>query len=456
MKRKISFLTLIMCGILMLSFGISASVQAEEYKDIKNHFAEEAIQRWSQNGVIKGYNSAFRPDDSITRGEMAVILNRILGYDKSYNNRNRFADVPSKFYKEDLLSLNEQGIIKGSDNKLRPEDKITRQEAAVILVRAFQIRGQSTSLNFSDRTKLADWAKEAVSVLTNEKYMNGYQGKINPLGSLTRGELVKLLDNMIGAYITESGQYSDKELTESVSNNKLIIIRKGDVKLKDIRDAKKIIVSASDEVESVFFQNAKVKEVDFLKGKNEVIVLLENTEVKNLNRTEKQKVYADEKSKVSGNKSADEPLEKGIAAIKEKNSKLPYPLENEVVTTPPASDNTPNTDNTPSAPSVPVPTDQVNHTTELTVFLNNLSSDGKVYFSATEEISLPSSALIGKKATGENTGNLITVTWKTEKQEKFDAKEAGEYIFTVETAEAVVINDKNYGKVRFELTVVIR
>ena len=48
------------------------------FTDVTEHWAKDAIERWASMGVIVGEEGKFRPDDPLTRAEMAVILNRIM------------------------------------------------------------------------------------------------------------------------------------------------------------------------------------------------------------------------------------------------------------------------------------------------------------------------------------------------------------------------------------------
>ncbi len=54
---------------------------AMAFADTQGHWAEEAIDRWSNEyGVFLGDEGLFRPNADITRAEMAVLLERMLGY----------------------------------------------------------------------------------------------------------------------------------------------------------------------------------------------------------------------------------------------------------------------------------------------------------------------------------------------------------------------------------------
>lgn len=78
MKKKKSIFALLLIVTLLL--GVSVAAYATVFSDIANHWAKDPVDRWSDYGVIQGYENLFRPNDSITRGEVAVILDRVMAY----------------------------------------------------------------------------------------------------------------------------------------------------------------------------------------------------------------------------------------------------------------------------------------------------------------------------------------------------------------------------------------
>ena len=135
MKKTILLLTL--CCLLLFVFSLSVS--ATDYNDIKGHWAQEQIEKWSDASILKGSEGLFRPNDSITRGEMAVIIDRLMVYQTT--SENIFSDLPADaWYTPALLRLNAAGVILGAYGNIRPNDSVTRQEAAAMVVRAFAVQ----------------------------------------------------------------------------------------------------------------------------------------------------------------------------------------------------------------------------------------------------------------------------------------------------------------------------
>ena len=89
------------------------------YSDVPtSHWAHDAIARWSEYGVINGYNGKFNPSGYLTRGEMAVILNNLLLY--TGRAPNIFFDLDDSWYTDAILKCYAAGVMVGSGGYLRP------------------------------------------------------------------------------------------------------------------------------------------------------------------------------------------------------------------------------------------------------------------------------------------------------------------------------------------------
>ncbi len=202
--RKGAIALAVLLVVVLMSIPVWA---ASEYQDTAGHWGEKAISTWSNYGVIQGADGQFRPNDGITRGEMAVILNRVMGYQKQASNS--FTDLGQAFYTDAILKANAAGVIQGDGATVRPNDKITRQEAAVMLGRAFGIAESSSGASFSDSGSIASWAKGYVNAMASLGYINGRgDGTFGPKASISRAETVTILDNAIKGFYNKSGTYT--------------------------------------------------------------------------------------------------------------------------------------------------------------------------------------------------------------------------------------------------------
>ncbi|NLD47187.1 MAG: hypothetical protein GX660_08300 [Clostridiaceae bacterium] len=220
----------ILCALFALPSAASSASSQEELMDIKAHWAEEVIRKWVNQGLVKGYGDGqFGPNYSITRAEFVTLLNRIFGYEKT--SEKSFPDVKAgAWYANEIAKAYQAGIIGGDNNgNMNPEAVINRQEAAVILTRAFSLAGEhhDAGLKYSDVAQIAEWALDSVGTMTKRGYVSGRPGNLfAPKDNLNRSEAVKMIDNVMGELINTKGTY-----TRRVTGN--IVISSPDVTLKD-------------------------------------------------------------------------------------------------------------------------------------------------------------------------------------------------------------------------------
>lgn len=210
MKKKILSLTL----ALLIAASSVIGVSAASFSDTSGHWAESAIERWSGYGVINGFQGKFKPDDKITRGEMAVILDKIMGYKTAA--KNTFHDLKEGlFYTQPILKANAAGAMLG-DGKggVRPTANITRQEAAVLISNALGTGKSDSKLQFSDSASVASWAYGYVAAMADRAVV--YGDKFRPTVAITRAEVVDMLDRAIEGYVQDAGIYSGANCMEDV------------------------------------------------------------------------------------------------------------------------------------------------------------------------------------------------------------------------------------------------
>lgn len=137
MKLKRVFSWLLAC-VMMLTMLPAAD--AASFGDTRGHWAERVIGKWSDYGVIQGYNGNFNPDNPITRGDMAVVIDKLLDYQTEAENT--FTDLGQAYYTGAVLRAAGAGVLQGDGRKVRPADPITREEAVSVLARAVCCTGR--------------------------------------------------------------------------------------------------------------------------------------------------------------------------------------------------------------------------------------------------------------------------------------------------------------------------
>ena len=185
------------------------SAFAVSFADNRGHWAEDEINRWSDRGVIQGRDGDFEPNSPITRADMAVIIDRVMDYQTKAENN--FADLGTAYYTDPILRVAQAGVMQGDGKNVRPKDKVTREEAVSMLARALSVTAGGSSTNFADNSRISSWAMANVAAFAENGYIAGRSGnRFEPKANITRAEVVKLLDNMISDYITESGTATPK------------------------------------------------------------------------------------------------------------------------------------------------------------------------------------------------------------------------------------------------------
>lgn len=195
----------------MIGLMVGSSVSFA-YTDIENHWAKKNIESLSRINVIKGYSDeTFRPDEYITRAELITIVNRLL---KNTNQSYKYIpDVGSNdWYSEEIRKAVYSGIVQGNDEgMIRPNDYITREEAVLILQRAFVKKLPAyNTFSYKDINEVSTWSKEAFYTFMNMGYISGYDDNtVKPKDNITRAEIVKIINNIFSEIIF-LGDYSEE------------------------------------------------------------------------------------------------------------------------------------------------------------------------------------------------------------------------------------------------------
>ncbi|MDU0200620.1 X2-like carbohydrate binding domain-containing protein [Paenibacillus sp. MAH-36] len=153
---------------------------------------------FSHEPYIQGYeNNLFRPDNRITRAEMAMILSRIAAKPAS-GSGSEFVDVKPELWSYDAIAqVSRMGLMQGyADGTFRPDQPITRAEMAALAAR-FAVSPSGSGAGFTDTSGL--WAEDAIKAAQAAGYLNGYaDGSFGPTHPLTRAEAVTVINRVLG------------------------------------------------------------------------------------------------------------------------------------------------------------------------------------------------------------------------------------------------------------------
>lgn len=172
------------------------------FLDIRTHWAKSAIESAVAKGLFAGTSpTTFHPDQAMNRAMLVTVLYRMEKEPTAEGDGKRFADVPAgAYYAKAVAWASDKGIVAGySETQFGPEDTITREQLAVILNRYATYKGYNTSKTadlaaFQDADQISEWARVPVQWANAMKLLNGRTSTtLAPKGSATRAEVAKIL-----------------------------------------------------------------------------------------------------------------------------------------------------------------------------------------------------------------------------------------------------------------------
>ncbi|MFB8374644.1 InlB B-repeat-containing protein [Paenibacillus taichungensis] len=162
------------------------------FDDISGHWAKEMIEELASQGMITGYpDGSFHPNESIKRQHMALLLMRAFEIEP-VREAVSFSDVPPSHPNyEAIMSLQQAGIVDGSNGSFNPNHMLTRAEMAKILTLALEIKPGGI-VAFQD-VPTTHWSYDYIAALTELKIVLGDNGKFKPDEPVTRAQFVAMM-----------------------------------------------------------------------------------------------------------------------------------------------------------------------------------------------------------------------------------------------------------------------
>ena len=160
MKKKTNnkYFKLIIASALVTSGAPVVASNAEAsttFPDVKStDYFYDAVNSLVERGVVKGFpDGTFKPNQSVTRGQAAVIIAGVLGLDTKNVKNPGFKDVTTaNTYYGAVAALANAGIISGyPDGTYKPGEPVQRNHMASIIAKAFDLEPTSGAKNpFTD------------------------------------------------------------------------------------------------------------------------------------------------------------------------------------------------------------------------------------------------------------------------------------------------------------------
>ncbi|MDQ0286883.1 hypothetical protein J2Z49_002000 [Desulfofundulus luciae] len=177
------------------------------FADIAGHWAQKDIEFMATKGYVAGVgDNKFAPEAIVTRAEFAAILARMAGLMAEPDGAKRFNDVPQNaWYCGMVGAAAKAGLVRGTgEHSFAPNEPITREQMAAMMVRLMAREGQDMSIGeadaarilagFEDAASISPWARNSVALVVREQVMRGRAlARFIPAGNTTRAEATVVL-----------------------------------------------------------------------------------------------------------------------------------------------------------------------------------------------------------------------------------------------------------------------
>lgn len=215
------------------------------FTDISGHWAEETILEMYEAGILSGRSDTlFAPDEPVTRAEFFSMAVRAAQYTEA-DFTDTFSDVHfTSWYARPIITafqnnLIDYGMIAG--DKVYPEQGITREEAASVLVNAHKIKKRKAVDNadltgYTDAASITAWARDYMEKAVTLGFMQGDNNALTPTAVLTRAEAAQLLASLKTALATEDPDGTLSKVHQDADGNYLPVYQNTDLE-KLIMDA---------------------------------------------------------------------------------------------------------------------------------------------------------------------------------------------------------------------------
>lgn len=211
------------CLFFTVSVGFAS---ASDFPDVNKHWASNEITSWAEKGLASGYSDGtFKPNKEVSRAEFVALVNRAFEINKEGTTES-FIDVkPSAWYHNDVMAAKFAGYIGGyQDGSFKPNNPVTRQEVASILVRLLNIEPTTSGLEkFTDAAKISEWSRGNIGAVVQKGLMRGMPDEsFMPLKSITRAEAIVSLDRAM-QFDSSGTPQKDEPVVETAVQGKITL-----------------------------------------------------------------------------------------------------------------------------------------------------------------------------------------------------------------------------------------
>jgi spore germination protein YaaH len=181
------------------SGGVSRGDEAV-LRDISRHWAKNDIMALAAKKIITGFpDGTFKPELAVTREQLAIMLARALEL-RTPQQKSGLTEVPANYqYADYIYAAKSAGIINGyADQTFRPAQNATRAEAAKMLTTALALPATTSDLTAFKDVAVQHWAAPHIAALKTAGITNGFaDGNFQPEATTTRAQVAKFLNQAL-------------------------------------------------------------------------------------------------------------------------------------------------------------------------------------------------------------------------------------------------------------------
>lgn len=185
----------------LVASAIVPAASAAELNDFDTvpAYAKEAVKYLADNNFVQGdENQNFKPASTLLRAQAAEIISKVKGLDAT--GTEDFSDVKAGDWFYNAVVATSPEIFEGNGaGQFNPTQKLTRQEAAQIIVKAFGLTGSTDLSDFADASKVPAWAQAAFETAVANEVINGKNGKLAPQDNISNAEFAVMIKRAIDA-----------------------------------------------------------------------------------------------------------------------------------------------------------------------------------------------------------------------------------------------------------------
>ncbi|MFZ5648477.1 MAG: S-layer homology domain-containing protein, partial [Bacillota bacterium] len=286
--RSVKWKFLISCVMLLIALSPAGSAFARP-TDIAGHWAVGQIGDWINKGLASGYpDGTFRPDNTISRAEFVTMANSAFGFNQT--GQVNFTDVDStKWFAGEVSKARAAGYISGyEDGTFRPENQISRQEAASMLAGILKsVTSENTGAlsAFKDAGSIPQWSRGSVAAVVARGFMSGYPDQTyRPDKPITRAEALSTLDRALqkarDVTYGKAGTYGPATGVKTIDGN--ATVSAAGVSLQNLVITGDLLLAQSIGEGDVRLKNVTVKGNTIIKGGGSHSVVLEDCTLPNI------------------------------------------------------------------------------------------------------------------------------------------------------------------------------